>query len=312
MVEDKELRQKFDKALELFMKRIEPDTSILAVFVLGSYTNGIVWEKSDIDMVIVIKEDKVLQDLIVIRENDVQINVYVISRNDYRRNQQRFLQGSMTHHMLSTSKLIHSTDRGISEFNRDMFSVAERDRELQILIRSEMLVGDLHKIKKTLYVEESLEKSFNWVIFAAQEIARILIFLEGKIPGRDILTQAQEVSTDEILDNIILNVFKKGFSEQSVEYAINLIEEFLVQNTSKFFKPLFDYLKESVGERTHSELDLYFKKATGFQGLTLVESIIWLNDQGILMLGSKPKRITARSRVTVDETTIFYIGGEEE
>jgi len=60
LVEDKDLRQKFDKALELFMNRIEADNSILAVFVLGSYTNGIVWEKSDIDMVIVTKEEQAL------------------------------------------------------------------------------------------------------------------------------------------------------------------------------------------------------------------------------------------------------------
>jgi len=311
LVEDKKLRQKFDNALESFMNRIESDNSILAVFVLGSYTNGIVWEKSDIDMVIVTKEEKVLQDLIVIRENEVQICAYIISRNDYRRNQQRFLQGSITHHMLSTSKLIRSSDRGISEFNRDMFSVADRDKELQILVRSEMLVGDINKIKKTLYVEESLEKSINWVINATQEIARILIFLEGKIPGRDILTQAQEVSPNEILDKIIGEVFKNGFSKESVEYALNLIEDFIIKNTNRFFKPLFDYLKEGIGERTHSELDLHFQKATGFRGLTLVESITWLSDQAILMLGVKPKRITARSRVTVDETTIFYIGGEE-
>ncbi|MFX0183482.1 MAG: nucleotidyltransferase domain-containing protein [Candidatus Hodarchaeota archaeon] len=311
MVKDKELRQKFDKALELFLKRIKTDNSILAVFVLGSYANGIVWEKSDIDMVIVTNEERVLQDLIIIRENDVQVNAYIISRNDYRRNQQRFLQGSIAHHMLSTSKLIHSSDRGISEFNRDMFSVAERDKELQILVRSEMLVGNFHKLRKTLYVEESLEKSFNWLILASQEIARILIFLEGKIPGRDILTQAQEVTKHEILGNIINNVFKKGFSKKNVGYAINLIEDFLIKNTKLFFKPLFDYLTESIGERSHSELDLHFQKITGFQQLTLVESISWLSDQGILMLGAKPKRITARSRVTVDETTIYYIGGEE-
>ncbi len=311
MVEDKELRQKFDKALELLMNRIKTEKSILAVFVLGSYTNGIVWEKSDIDMVIVTNEERVLQDLIVVRENAVQINAYIMSRNDYRRNQQRFLQGSMLHHMLSTSKLIHSNDRGISEFNRDMFSVAERDRELQILVRSEMLIGGMHKLKKALHIEESLEKSFNWVIMATQEIARILIFLEGKIPGRDILTQAQEVSTNKILENIMENVFKKGFTKENVEYALNLIEEFLIKNITQFFKPLFDYLKESIGERSHSELDLHFQKTTGFQSLTLVESVSWLSDQGILMLGVQPKRITARSRVTVDETSIFYIGGEE-
>jgi len=310
LVEDANLRQKFDTALELFLNRIKSDNSILAVFVLGSYINGIIWEKSDIDIVIVTNEERVLQDLIVVRENDVNINAYVISRNDYRRNQQRFLQGSITHHMLSTSKLIHSADRGISEFNRDMFRVAERDKELQILLRSEMLVGAIYKLKKTLYIEESLEKSFNWLFLATQDIARILIFLEGKIPGRDILTQAQEVSANKIIDNIITNVFKKGLSRESVEYALTLINEFLIDNIEIFYKPLFEYLKESLGERTHSELDLYFKKATGLPNLTLVESINWLKDQGVLIIGMKPKRITARSRTTVDETTIYYIGGE--
>lgn len=311
MVEDKNLRQKFDKALALFIDRINTDNSILAIFVLGSYTNGIVWEKSDIDMVIVTNEDRVLQDLIVIQENNVQINAYIVSRNDYRRSQQRFLQGSIMHHMLSTSKLIHSTDRGISEFNRDMFSVAERDKRLQILVRSEMLVGALFKIRKALYVEESIEKSINWLILATQDIARILILLEGKIPGRDILTQAQETSKNEILKNLINNVFKKGFSNESVEYALKLIENYLIVNIKIFFEPLFDYLNDGIGERTHSELDLHFKKATGFQGLTLVESISWLCDQGFLMTGVKPKRITSRSRVAVDEITVYYIGGDE-
>jgi hypothetical protein len=308
MVEDINLRKKFDTALEMFVDRIKSDTSILAVFVLGSYTNGIVWEKSDIDMVLVTNEERVLQDLIVIHENGVQINAFPISRKDYNRNQQRFLQGSMMHHMLSTSKLMYSIEKGISDFNRDMFSVAERDRELQIMLSCEFLVGILHKLKKSLYIENSLEKAFSWLILATTQIARILIFLEGQIPGRDVITQAQEISDNPLLNNIILNVFKVGYSENNLEYSINIIDNFLIENVDSCYKPLFEYLKESMGDRSHSEMDLHFRKSTGFPNLTLVESIIWLTDQGILMTGVKPKRITARSRVTVDEVTVYYIG----
>jgi predicted nucleotidyltransferase len=308
MVEDINLRKKFNTALEMFMDRIKSDTSILAVFVLGSYTNGIVWEKSDIDMVLVTNEERVLQDLIVIIENGVQINAFPISRNDYRRNQQRFLQGSMMHHMLSTSKLIYSIEKGISDFNRDLFYVAERDRELQIMLSCEFLVGILHKLKKSLHVENSLEKAFSWLILATTQISRILIFLESQIPGREVITQAQEISDNPILNNIILNVFKAGYSEKNLEFSINIIEKFIIKNTYYFYKPLFEYLKESIGERSHSEIDLHFRKSTGYPNLTLVESIIWLADKDILMTGVKPKRITARSRVTVDEVTVYYIG----
>lgn len=307
MVEDINLRKKFDTALEMFIDRIKSDTSILAVFVLGSYTNGIVWEKSDIDMILVTNEERVLQDLIVIHENEVQINAYSISRKDYSRSQQRFLHGSLMHHMLSTSKLIYSIEKGISDFNRDMFNVAERDRELQIMLSCEFLVGIIHKLKKSLYIENSLEKAFSWLILATTQISRILIFLESQIPGRDVITQAQEISDNPILNNI-MKVFKEGYTEENLELSINILENFLIENISSFYKPLFEYLKESMGERSHSEMDLHFRKSTGFPNLTLVESIIWLTDQGLLMTGVKPKRITARSRVTVDEVTVYYIG----
>jgi predicted nucleotidyltransferase len=308
LVEDINLRKKFDTALEMFIDRIKSDTSILAVFVLGSYTNGVLWEKSDIDMVIVTNEERVLQDLIIIHENGVQINAYLISRNSYRRNQQRFLQGSMMHHMLSTSKLIYSIEKGISNFNRDMFSVADRDKELQIMLSCEFLVGCLHKLKKSLYVENSMEKAFSWLILATTHLSRILIFLKGKIPGRDVITQAKEISDQRILNDIVMDVFKVGYSGENLESSINMIETFLIKNLNSFYKPLYEYLNDSMGERTHTELDVHFRKITNFPNLTLVESIIWLTDQGILMTGVKPKRITARSRVTVDEVTVYYIG----
>ena len=310
-MEDEKIRQKFSIALNQFVERIKSDSSILAVFVLGSYSNGILWEKSDIDMVIITNEEKVQQDLIIINENEVQINAYCISRAEYRRSQQRFLAGSMMHHMLSTSKLIYSIDRGISDFNRDMFFVSERDKELQIMIMSEFLAGNIHKLKKTLFIEESLEKCHSWLISAVTNIATILILNEHHIPGRDVITQALEVSDNQILKLIIDHVFKQGYSESNLGYSIDLIENFLKENYQAFYKPLIQYLKESIGERTHSEVDLHFRKATNYPNLTLVESIIWLSDQGILMTGVKPKRITSRSRVTVDEVTVYYIGGGE-
>ncbi|WP_455465106.1 hypothetical protein, partial [Candidatus Hodarchaeum mangrovi] len=215
------------------------------------------------------------------------------------------------HHMLSTSKLIYSIDRGISDFNRDMFFVSEHDKELQVMITSEFLVGNIHKLKKTLFVEESLEKCHSWLISAVTNIATILILSEHHIPGRDVITQALEVSDKQILRLIIDHVFKQGYSRSNLEYSIDLIENFLKENYPVFYKPLIQYLTESIGERTHSEVDQHFRKATNYPNLTLVESIIWLTDQGVLMTGVKPKRITARSRVTVDEVTVYYIGGGE-
>jgi predicted nucleotidyltransferase len=308
-MENAKVRQKFDTAFNLLLEQLKSDKNILAVFVVGSYANGMVWEKSDIDLVLIINDDIPLQDVMVINENNVTINTYLVSRKAYRQSQQAFVHGSMTHHLLATRKLIYSIDRGISETNRDISTVADRDRDIQFLISSEWIIGCLFKAKKTLLVEESLEKCFSWIILAIQQLARIILFLEGKIPGRDVLSQALDETRSEIIHTLIRDVFKAGYTKSNLQLAIDTIEAYLIENKLIFYKLLFEYLQESMGERTHSEIDEYFKKLVKSQNFTLVESINWLTDQGDLMKGSTPKRLTKKSRITVNETTIFFLGG---
>lgn len=311
MVEDKELRQKYDRALDQFIDRVKQDSSILAVYVLGSYVNGTLWERSDIDMVIVTNDESSSGKFLALEENSVSINAFTYSRSDFRRNQQRFIHGSIFHHLLSSSKLIYSTDKAISEFNRDMSSIAERDKDLQLMLSAEFLVGGLHKAQKTLYVEKSREKCFRWLFQISEQLARIVILMNNQIPGRDVLAQLKEIDS-KIYSATSLKIITDGFSEQNIEYFLEYIENFLLEHKNRLYKPLFEYLKE-VSERTVSEIDNHFAKALGTFGssnfLTFVESYEWLAHHGDIMKGISPRRITAKSRITVDETLLYYIGG---
>ena len=165
MTEDKELRQKYDKALDQFVERVKKDSNILAVYVFGSHSNGTIWDHSDIDVIIVTNDERTSASFLVLQENEVCIQATTYSRADFRRNQQRFVHGSPLHHMLATSKLVYSTDKAISEFNRDMLSTAERDKELQIMVNTERLIGCLFKAQKTFHVEKDIQKCFMWIIY---------------------------------------------------------------------------------------------------------------------------------------------------
>lgn len=312
MVEDKATREKFDLALKQFVERIKSDSSVLAVFVLGSYVNGVVWDNSDLDVVIVTSdESKPINNFFVIQENGVSIQANIVTRSDYRRSHQSYVQGGVMHHLYSTSELVYSSDRGISEFNRDMFKVAGRDRDIQVLLRAEFLIGNFHKAQKTLFYENNVDKAFNWINLACQEIARTIILKNGNIPGRDVITQARELVSDSILEEIFSSTFRVGYNEENLATAITIIKKYLVENKGYLFKAFFDYMKEKVGERSHSEIDQHFRKSFGnVPFFTLVETIEWLSQEGDIMKGITPKRITSKSRITVDETTIYYIGGD--
>ncbi|MHA2292107.1 MAG: nucleotidyltransferase domain-containing protein [Candidatus Hodarchaeales archaeon] len=313
MPEDKKIRQNFELALKRFVEQVKQDKNILAILVGGSYANGVVWEHSDIDMFIVTNEEQVHRSFIAIYDPEYDVNIYIgiMSRNQYRTASQRLVQGGIMHHLLSTSDLVYESDQGIAEIKRDIHSqVAERDKETQILTRAELLIVNMFKAQKTLYVEEDIEKCFNWVILTLQELARILILKNSKVPGRDVLSEVKNLELEDPLVIDIIKSFKTGYDKSNLNKAIDKIESFLISNKTFIFKPLFEYLKEVNGERKQSEIDEHFLKALGSPTafFTLVESVEWLSHQGDLMRSVSPVRVTAKSRVTVNEATVYYLG----
>ncbi|MHA2299266.1 MAG: nucleotidyltransferase domain-containing protein [Candidatus Hodarchaeales archaeon] len=311
MAIDEKLRKKYDKALELFIEKVKQDRNILAVYVFGSYVNGTFWERSDIDTMIVTSDSNTNERFFIFQENDVSIHAFIYSRESFRRTQQRFIHGSLSHHVLATSRLVYSADKAISDFNRNMFSIAERDKELQMMLAGEMCLGSLHKAQKTLYIEKDVEKCFIWLLSLTQRLASIVLLMNGKIPGRDMLAQSRDIDS-VILDEIMKKTFKPGFNEENLDHAIKLVEEFLLENKNSLWSPLFNYLAETGDARPASEIDGHFSKVMAMRGgfFTLAESYEWLTHHGDLMLAVTPKRITTKSRITADESSFYYIGGD--
>ncbi len=310
MSEDKNLRQKYEHALTQFVERVKQDTNILAVFVYGSYANGKLWKGSDIDVFLVTNDVRTSGKFLNLKENDISIQVFVYSRAEFRRRQQIFIHGSHLHHMLASSKLVYSTDKAISEFNRDMVKIAERDKELQLMMNTEFLLGNVQKAQKTLYVEKDTTKCFMWIIVVTQILARILLLMNDRIPGRDVLAEVQELNS-EIINEIITNTFQQGYNEKNLHSTIQLVEKFLIENKNQFYKPLFNFISETGDARSSTEIDEHFEKLLGrYDFFTMVESYGWLTQQGDLMPAVAPKRITSKSRITVDEATYFYVGGD--
>ncbi|MFW9916406.1 MAG: nucleotidyltransferase domain-containing protein [Candidatus Thorarchaeota archaeon] len=309
--ESPELRAKYDKALEQFIERMKQDSNILAIYVFGSYVNKTLAGHSDIDTFIITNDDRASRRFLVLRENDVSIEAFIFSRMEFRRRQQSFIQGGMIHHLFAESRLVYSKDDTITDINRET-ALAERDKELQLMLAAEWLVACLQKAQKSLYIFKDVDKAFYWFPLLVQQLARILLLLNDRIPGRDLLAQARDSLTTgrELLSEVITKAFKEAFSEANLDEVLKLIENFLIEKKNQLYKPLFSYLSEAADARSYSEIDLHFRRAFGNREMFApwVSSIEWLAQQGDLMRATAPVRIASKSRVTADETTFYYIG----
>ncbi|MDF1538515.1 MAG: nucleotidyltransferase domain-containing protein [Candidatus Thorarchaeota archaeon] len=71
MSDNSALSHEYNVALESFVEQLQKDTNILAAFVYGSMVCGDVWEASDIDMLIVTKDDHGNTVLVIEHQMDV-------------------------------------------------------------------------------------------------------------------------------------------------------------------------------------------------------------------------------------------------
>jgi len=75
------IQQKFIKALDLLVEEVKEDRSVLAAILCGSLSHDTVWEKSDIDLVLVTIDDFSL--LLSVGTPKNKNDIFFFSRNHF-------------------------------------------------------------------------------------------------------------------------------------------------------------------------------------------------------------------------------------
>jgi len=128
------IKKRYNSALEKFIEKVRRDSNIIAVFSYGSITNDNLWEKSDIDIWLISRENskKVYKQYSLV-EDDIDFQVELYSRNyfielvDSHQNQNFF------RNVINQSKLLFSADETIEKlFNQDKL-LGDRDKEENLL-----------------------------------------------------------------------------------------------------------------------------------------------------------------------------------
>ena len=158
MVSDENIKQRFDDALEAFIEFIKQDKSIIAALLFGSLVEGNVWEKSDVDIILISNDERKPYRFYWLDQDELNFQVSVYSRDRFKRMFEQNLSGSWFQHMVNTSKILYSNDKTIDEYIQRAQSPGKRDVELQILYVISMVIGDLEKAEK-FGIEDYLVKS---------------------------------------------------------------------------------------------------------------------------------------------------------
>jgi predicted nucleotidyltransferase len=301
MDDQAEIKERYLRAIESFIEKIKGDPNVIAVIVAGSLAYDLVWEKSDVDMMVVVRDQVLKNTSYCIVEDDITINVGLTVRSGFKRYLDSIRGGSFMHSYLSRGKVVYCTDDSLVEYFEDFKQLGRDDLANSVLMAACELVHLLDKCNKWLRIKKDPLYAQYYLLKAAESIARIEVLTNGESPSREAILKAYTLNPD-----MIAPYYQKAMSHhyciEEIEEAISKIESYLQSHLERIMQPVLEYMSD--GEmKTVTMITKHFQTESHF----IIGIFDYLADQGLIAKISQTIRITPKSKKAVEEIAYQYI-----
>jgi hypothetical protein len=299
-----EVRRRYEAALETFVAKVREDHYVIAALLAGSLSHDQVWEHSDMDMVLIGRDERVPMRTYALVEDDIDIHVTLYSRTRFRKELEGTLTGSFFHSFFTKSTLLFTTDESIRAYYDDARALGSSDRGHQLMLAAAMATATIMKCKKWLYVKGDTAYCFLWHMMMINHLAKIETLLADEVPGREVVQQAVR-HNPRFFQEIYFDVIDQPKTPETLHALLVAVEQYLVERTGELFQPLLDYLADAGGARTVTAIETHFQNLSP-DNLGVVLVCEWLASVGVLDKVAMPVRLTEKSRVTMNEAAYAY------
>lgn len=297
--------KRYQNAVESLLTKLKQDPYVIAVILYGSVAYDVVWEKSDIDMHIVIQDTKSKPGAISMVEDGINVHAGVSTRSDFKKELEGTVQGSFVHSMLMKGQLLFTRDESLEALWENRHHFGKRDREICLLRAAIAPVCSLPKAHKWLTARDDPRYAFSWIIAAVGGLATIETVLAGDIPTREVIQQALH-HNPAVFNSLYIDLIESPKTPERIALALSQTETYLRERASIIFRPIFEYLEEEGAPRSVREINFHFEKHLNLEFASLLCE--WLADEGFIQKVAVPARLTDKSKVDVEETAFYYDG----
>jgi len=232
----------YQKAFNSVVDRIKIDESVLSVMVFGSMVTGDLWEESDIDLFVIVKENfEKIRDIYT-QEKDVPVHIKLIGKEKFIQIYFDNLKGGYIHRIFSSSRLVFSKDMDITvRFDGGRF-FPDVDRERWGMHFLGKLLKDMGVCKKYLW-SNGIYTSYTTAIRCIEKYSRLFVNSSGYMISKDVLSMAMNLNEDFKLcvDKLF---FEKSNIEQTIQETMAFLEESINSSIKSNCSLLLNYMRE--------------------------------------------------------------------
>lgn len=306
---DTAAHRKFDAALAGMIEQIKLDRSILAAILCGSLSHDTVWDKSDIDLVLVTIDDKKTgKDSLSLYADGINVHAALVPRAEFRKMVEGSVRSGFLHSYLAKGRLLYTHDETIAGLCEQLHTLGERDIQVQLLHAANGALASIYKAHKWLRTRGDLEYTALWILYAATHLAKIEVLSARLLVDREVIPQALKLNLS-FFKMIYTDLLNNRKTAKNVEAALTAIDGYIADRVEQLFGSVIGYLREIGEARSATEIEDHFARNFGVQGVT--GACEYLADQGLIGKASLPVQLTKKSNVDLQELAFFYIQPEE-
>lgn len=304
-MERRSIQREFTLALEALVEQVKGDRSILAAILCGSLSHDTVWQKSDIDLVLVTIDDKkVPPSEMALYADGVNVHVALIPRAQFRQTVDGSIHNSFMHSLLAKGRLLYTHDETIGELCAKLGDIGGRDTEIQLLRAATWALPPIAKARKWFVTRGDLDYSALWILYAATPLARIEVLGARLLADREVILQAMKLNP-AFFKTIYADLLNEPKTRERLQAALDAIDAYMAARAPALFRPLIDHLREAGDVRSSTEIEAHFSRNFDVSGMTT--ACEYLADQGLIGKASTAVHLTRASNVDVQELAFFHM-----
>lgn len=232
----------YQKAFNSVLDRIKIDESVLSVMVFGSMVTGDLWEESDIDLFVIVKEDFGKIRDIYTQEKGISVHVKLMGKEKFIQIHSDNIKGGYIHRIFSSSRLIFSKDMDITVMYDGGRFFPDVDRERWGMCFLGKLLKDLGVCKKYLS-SNGIYTAYSTAIRCIEKYSRLYVNSAGYMISKDVMTMALNLNEDFKLcvDKMF---FEKSNTSETIQETITFLEQSINSSIKRNCALLLNYMRE--------------------------------------------------------------------
>lgn len=299
--DQQEVTHRYQKALDTFVEKARQDPNVNAVILMGSLAYDQVWQKSDVDLLVVVRDQKLETRDYCIDEDNIILNVALITRSAFRAMLGRTRAGDFLHSLHARSKVIYTIDESIAEYLAEIQHLGTDDIELTFFQLVCHLVGLMEKIEKWLVVKNDPLYAQFYILKTSTVLADMKLLLAKESPNRESVRRVMELDPDFIVP-FYERPMTAPMTQQEVYASLALMRQFLQDNLALISRPALRFMED--GElKTVTMLVSHF----GIDSHGIYHVFDFLTEMGVVQKVTQTIRITPKGKKLLEETAFIYI-----